>query len=140
MMGQQVSAAGLAEFAVALFGLVVDANVALTLGDLHRVGFPEAERIDGRSRPTAARRAMTETRRDRLAGHGELNDAAETASLTGLAHVLSFARMRISIARTSDHAGHHIRFGYANSICAVSSEILALRESCDRVDLSFTIN
>src|SRR6266705_6579989 len=92
MMGQQVSATGHAEFAVALFGLVVDANAALALGDLHRVGFPEAERVDGRRRPTAARRAMTETRRDRLAGDGELDGAAETASLIGLAHVLSFAR------------------------------------------------
>src|SRR2546426_9081921 len=43
VIGQQVSAAGLAELAVALFGLVVDANAVLALGDLHRVGFPEAE-------------------------------------------------------------------------------------------------
>jgi hypothetical protein len=43
---------------------------------------------------------MTETRRDRLAGDGEFDGAAEAASLMSLAHGLSFARMRIAIART----------------------------------------
>src|SRR5438552_17498154 len=63
VIGQQVPAASLAELAVALFGLVVDANVAVALTDLHRIGFPEAECVDGRRRPTPARRAMTEARR-----------------------------------------------------------------------------
>ena len=60
-MPESVSAADLAELAVALLGLVVDADAALALGDLHRLRFPEAERVDRRGRPAPARRAMTET-------------------------------------------------------------------------------
>jgi len=58
---------------------------------------------------------MTETRRDRLAGDGELDGAAETASLVDLAHVLSFARTHL-IAREGPIARviYRVRLGKLN--------------------------
>src|SRR5262249_42370748 len=86
VVGEQMPAADLAELAVASLRLVVDANSVLAPGDLHRLGFPEAECVDRRGRPAPARRAMTESSRDRLSGHSELDSAAKTGSLVSLVH------------------------------------------------------
>jgi hypothetical protein len=86
MVRQQMSTADLAELSIALLGLVIDADVAFPFGELHRVGLPEAERVDRGSRPAPAGGAVTEPRGDGLAGDGELDGTTETASLVHLAH------------------------------------------------------
>src|SRR5262249_27656190 len=86
VVGEQMPAADLAELAVASLRVVVDANSALAPGDLDCLGFPEAECVNWRGRPAPARRAMTESSRDRLSGHGELDSAAKTSSLVSLIH------------------------------------------------------
>jgi len=83
---QQVSAAGFAELAVARLRLVVNANIALSLGDLHCLGLPETKRVDRRGSPTPTRCAMTESRRDRLASNGEFHGATKATSLVSLTH------------------------------------------------------
>src|SRR5690349_6500812 len=86
MDGQQMPTAELAELAVALLRLVVDADIVLALGDFHGAGLPQRECVDGRRRPAATGRAVTESRCDGFAGHSEFNRAAETASLVSRVH------------------------------------------------------
>src|SRR5882757_7560069 len=77
---EQMAATGLAPFAEAHGRLVVGADIVRTLGHLHRIGLPQAERVDRARRPVAARLAMAIAHRGRLAAHREFDGAAEAAS------------------------------------------------------------
>ena len=70
MIGQQMPAACRAEFAIAFFRLVIDADIVFPLGNFHGFGLPKAERSDRRSRPAPARAAMAEARRNDITRHG----------------------------------------------------------------------
>src|SRR4029453_2311069 len=143
MVRQQVPAADLAELAVTSFRLVVDANVAFALGDLHRLGLPEAEGVDRCSRPAPARRAMAETCRGRLAGDGELDGAAETTSFVSLVHGLPFS-MRISVVHELVLKTRSCRGSHASAarlrVVRFATEFLRYDSRAVAVDVLFTTN
>src|SRR4051795_7339549 len=93
MFGEQVTAARLAELAVASLRLVVNADVGLTARHLDCLGFPEAERIDGCSRPASTRFTMTVTGCRRLSRHAYLHRTAKATAFVCLAHDVPHSRI-----------------------------------------------
>src|SRR5215813_3305630 len=84
MIRIEVASARLAPLAITARRLVVSADVIRSPDDLHRLGLPEREGIDGTRRPVPARLAMAVSHYCRLATDRELNCAAKTAALVGL--------------------------------------------------------
>src|SRR5262249_38439227 len=83
MLGEDVTAAGLAPFAVAHRGLVVGADVVRSAGDPHAVRIPKREGVDRACGPVSAGSTMAIAHAGRLAGHGELHGATKAAALIG---------------------------------------------------------
>ena len=81
MLGKDMTATGLAPFAIALRSFVVRANIFFTPCNLHAFWAPQCEGIDGTGRPMAARSAMTIAHACGLTGHRKLDRATETTSI-----------------------------------------------------------
>jgi hypothetical protein len=65
-------------------GFAVRADIFGSLRDLHRIGFPQREGVDRRSRPGSAGLAMAIVHYGWLTGHREANRAAKAAFLAKL--------------------------------------------------------
>ncbi len=89
MLGEQVPAAGLAELAVALLGLVVGRKLVRSLGDLHRLGIPKGEGVHRGRAPGPAGRAVAEAHHFRLARDLDLDRAAEAFPVQCFGHEVS---------------------------------------------------
>jgi hypothetical protein len=84
MLGENVTSAGFTPLAITLRGLVIRANVVRTPSDLHGLGFPKSEGIDGTCRPVPTRVAMAISHADRLATYSKLNRSTKAASRVSL--------------------------------------------------------
>ena len=80
-----VSAAGSAELAMVLLGLVVGADLIGPLCHLHVFRLPEREGIDGRRGPRPARLTVAIPHRLRLPGHLYFDGAAKACAGTDIA-------------------------------------------------------
>src|SRR5438874_3969843 len=117
MLAENVAAAGLAQFAVALRRFGVRADVSRAGGDLHCVGRPKRECAYRSCGPMSTRLAMAIANCDRLAADRELDRSAETRTAVAgyLVHyrppwfpdVQPTAKMASSPRRTRDNLTRH---------------------------------
>jgi hypothetical protein len=84
MFGEDVTAAGLAPFAIAFGRLVVSADVVGTLRNLNGVRVPQTERIHGSCGPVPTGLTMAVAHCSWLAADSEPNRATETTSVIGI--------------------------------------------------------